>query len=245
MFRPSIRRTLVLATVLMLFFRAMEAQGVIPAAGNVRTVKYETFGSESNRQVLILLHGVSGPSLFYTQQAEFFADHGFRVLLPHYLDATHDSSPTDEHYEAWVSAVRKIVDDSNTDAKGRWVSTVIVGYSLGASVALALGSQGQGPDAIAEMYGSLPDLFFRDLRGMPPLLILHGGRDTNIPVSNAIQLGKLCSVANLTCDTHIYPGEGHGFSPEALRDADQRILQFFAKVDNAERSPPAVSDSPR
>jgi acetyl esterase/lipase len=56
---------------------------------------------------------------------------------------------------------------------------------------------------------------------LPPLLILHGDQDTNIPVSNALELAPLCSKAELKCDVHIYPKEGHGSTPEILHDADQ------------------------
>ncbi len=213
-----------------LCLRVLDAQVAGGGSGDVHTVRCERFGTEANAPILILLHGVSGPGSFYTQQAEFFAGHGFRVVLPHYLEASHGSAATDEHYGAWVAAVRDVMNQSNARTEGRPVATVIVGYSLGASIALALGSQGDGPDAIAEFYGSLPDKYFRDLKGMPPLLILHGERDTNIPVSNAIQLQKLCSVANLSCDSQIYPSEGHGFTSKNLGDADQRVLQFFSKV---------------
>jgi dienelactone hydrolase len=225
MFKLVRRERLIFVIAAVLFLRASDAQVAIGVIGSVHTVRCEWFGRESNGPLLILLHGVSGPGPFYAQQAEFFAHHGFRVVLPHYLEASHGSAATDEHYEAWVAAVRNVMS-----AEGRPLPTVIVGYSLGASIALALGSQGDGPDAIAEFYGSLPDRYFRDLRGMPPLLILHGERDTNIPVSNAIQLAKLCSAAQFTCDAHIYPSEGHGFTSENLQDADQRVLKFFAKV---------------
>jgi dienelactone hydrolase len=229
-FKLVSRERFIFVIAAALFLRASDAQVASGVTGNVHTVRCQRFGRETNAPLLILLHGVSGPSPFYTQQAEFFADHGFRVVLPHYLEASHGSASTDEHYENWVAAVRNVMSESNAQIEGRPVHTVIVGYSLGASIALALGSQGEGPDAIAELYGSLPDKYFRDLRGMPPLLILHGERDTNIPVNNAIQLAKLCAAAHFTCETHIYPGEGHGFTSQSLRDADQRILQFFAKV---------------
>jgi dienelactone hydrolase len=86
-----------------------------------------------------------------------------------------------------------------------------MGFSLGASVALSSGSQVIPVDAIAEWYGSLPDVFFFKLKGMPPLLILHGQRDDNIPVVNAQQIIQLCSMKRFTCESHIYPDQGHGF----------------------------------
>ena len=190
-----------------------------------KAVAVEQFGTKAALPLMILLHGVSGPSAFYREQASFFASHGYHVVLPHYLEAGRGQAATDGNYEAWTAAVRNTIDNFQD---GHRSPTVIVGFSLGASVALALGSEGDGPDGIAEFYGSLPDRYFRELKGMPPLLILHGGQDTNIPVYNALQLSQLCSQAEFKCDMHIYPNEGHGFAPEALRDADQRVLQFFA-----------------
>jgi dienelactone hydrolase len=106
---------------------------------------------------------------------------------------------------------------------------VLVGYSLGASVALSVGSQNPSLTAIAEWYGSLPDQFFYTFRGMPPLLILHGKQDDNIPVANAQQLIQLCAMKQLTCESHLYPDQGHGFDPKALEDADARTLAFLAR----------------
>ena len=192
-----------------------------------KPVHVERFGTGTTLPLMILLHGVGGPTAFSREQAVFFAKHGFRVVLPHYLEAGHGTTASDENYEAWTAAVREVMDGS---PGGPVSPTVVVGYSLGASVALALGSQGRGPDAIAEFYGSLPDRYFRDLKGMPPLLILHGDQDNEIPVNNALQLSRLCSDPELRCEIHIYPKEGHGFAPENLRDADQRTLRFFSQV---------------
>jgi dipeptidyl aminopeptidase/acylaminoacyl peptidase len=58
---------------------------------------------------------------------------------------------------------------------------------------------------------------------------LHGERDQNIPVSNARQLQRLCELKQLTCESHLYTDQGHGFSGTALQDANQRTLAFFAK----------------
>ena len=193
-----------------------------------QAISCEEFGTQVDAPLLILLHGASGPGKFYTQQAEFFAKHGFRVVLPHYFEASHGAEATDEHYEAWIRAIDQVMRAHTVSESES--STVMIGYSLGASVALALGSQGKGPKAIAELSGSLPDKYYRDLVDMPPLLILHGGRDTNVPVAQALQLAKLCSIASLSCEIKTYPAEGHTFSPKNLLDADQVVLQFSLKA---------------
>lgn len=221
------REVAFLAALLLSAARATPAS-FRPEAATAPAVSCERFGDPSNR-TLILLHGASGPGPFYREQAAFFANHGYRVLLPHYLEAGRGTHATDENYAAWIAAIRRVFDDAGK-TKIQPSATVIVGYSLGASISLALGSQDQGPDAIAEFSGSLPDRYYRALKGMPPLLILHGALDKEIPVSQALQLTRLCMEGDLPCNTHIYPADGHALTPESLRDADQRVLEFFSKV---------------
>ena len=205
-----------------------------------RTVTCDVFDNSFEQPpTLILLHGSSGPEApLYRAQAVFFSQHGFRVLLPHYFDASPSHAPSDENYSRWATAVDDLVRKTATDAGHRPV--VLVGYSLGASVALAAGSQGTPVNAIAEWYGSLPDAFFYRFKTMPPLLILHGAQDANIPVANAQQLIRLCSVKELACENHIYPHQAHGFIDPDLADADQRTLSFFS---HSAAAPPEANAS--
>jgi len=195
-----------------------------------KTVAYDTSDPGGDAPVILLLHGASGPSLpVYGEQAEFFADHGFTTVEPHYFDATKSSQPTPENYRAWVRLVDAMVKQMRAASTTGTRRVFLVGYSLGASVALAAGSQGVPVDAIAEWYGSLPDDFFYAFKGMPPLLVLHGQQDNNIPVGNATQLLKLCAMKHLVCESHIYADQGHGFAGYALSDADARTIEFLSR----------------
>jgi dienelactone hydrolase len=137
--------------------------------------------------------------------------------------------PTNESYRDWV----RTVDDLIRECKSlpRWSNRKIalLGFSLGASVALAAGSQRVAVSAIADWYGSLPDEFFMRLKGMPPLLILHDQRDGIIPIINAEQLVRLCAMEHFTCESHFYSDQSHGFMGKALEDADSRTLNFFSR----------------
>jgi dienelactone hydrolase len=191
-------------------------------------VAYEEFGEANSTGCLIVLHGASGPSMpLYRDQARFFGTQGFHVFLPHYFDVTGSSSPSSENYQRWASLTAEFVSECRRLPSTEKV--FVVGYSLGSSVALAAGSQNLPVDAIAAWYGSLPDEFFYRMKGMPPLLILHGERDSNIPIVNAQQLVKLCELKQLHCDHHFYSDQGHGFMGRALDDADQRTISFFAR----------------
>ena len=195
-----------------------------------KSVAYEIFEEKVTGPILILLHGASGPDVpLYRQQAQFFAANGYTVLLLHYFDATGSSQPSDRNYSTWVRAIQDLMHECKGNPKWTDRRIALIGFSLGASVALAAGSQRVPVGAIADWYGSLPDAFFAQRKGMPPLLILHGMRDPVIPIINAQQLARLCDMEHQTCESHFYADQGHGFAGDALKDADARTLDFFAR----------------
>jgi dienelactone hydrolase len=195
-----------------------------------RQISYEVFGPASTGPIIIMLHGVGGPQVpLYRGLAQFLATKNYTVLFLHYFDATDNYRASDRNYVAWEKAVSDLVDDCRKNPKWVHRKIALLGFSLGASVALAAGSQARPVDAVVEWYGSLPDEFFYKLKGMPPLLILHGQRDDNIPVANAQQILQLCGMKKFTCESHIYPDQGHGFLPPAYEDAAKRTLNFLSR----------------
>lgn len=195
-----------------------------------RQVSYEVFGPASTGPLVIMLHGVGGPQVpLYRGLAQYLAEKNYTVLFLHYFDATDTYRGSDQNYLAWEKAVSDLVDSCHKNPLWAKRKVALLGFSLGASVALAAGSQAIPVDALAEWYGSLPDEFFYALKGMPPLLILHGRHDDNIPVQNAQQILQLCAMKNFTCESHIYPDQGHGFLPPDFDDAVKRTLEFFSR----------------
>lgn len=171
-----------------------------------------------------------GPRIpLYRNLAQTIAANNYTVLFLHYFDATDTSSASPGNYVAWEKAVNDLVSECKSNSRWAGRKIGILGFSLGASVALATGSQKVPVDAVAEWYGSLPDEFFYKLKGMPPLLILHGAHDDNIPVANAKQLSQLCAMKRFECESYIYSDQGHGFIPPAYEDAVKRTLDFFSR----------------
>jgi fermentation-respiration switch protein FrsA (DUF1100 family) len=62
-----------------------------------------------------------------------------------------------------------------------------------------------GVDAIAEWSGLLPNQFFSQVQSLPPLLILHGEQDKQVPIVNARQLVRLCELKDFTCESKSIP----------------------------------------
>ncbi len=198
-------------------------------SSNGKSVRYDLFRGSADGPVIIYLHGAEGPDdSFYREQGQYFSARGYTVALLRYFDATRTNAATDQNYMAWVQAVRDMVQQFRKDTPNRKIA--IIGVSMGAYVALGAGSQGVPVDAIAEWYGGMPAVFSHNIKGMPPLLILHGQRDNFVPVAYAQELVNMCRVDHLTCESHIYADQGHGFDDDVNKDADGRTNDFFTKV---------------
>jgi dipeptidyl aminopeptidase/acylaminoacyl peptidase len=203
-------------------------------------VEYETFmsqgkpvscavyGGHDATATIIFLRGASPADLSLGRlEARFFADHGFRVLLPDYLSATPTAKPTVANYRRWAQVVEDIVADLRSRPLLRNKKIGLAGQSQGASVALIAATQRLAVEAIAEWSGLLPNEFFSQVQSMAPLLILHGELDEQVPIVNARQLVRLCQLRDFTCEIQIYAGEGHVFGPHVMDSANQRALAFF------------------
>ena len=193
-----------------------------------KAVSCTVYGSHEATATIIFLRGASPSDLSLSRlEARYFAEHGFRVLLPDYLSATRTIEPSAADYRRWAQVVEDIVADLRSHPIPQNKKIALLGQAVGASVALVAGGHRLGVEAIAEWYGFLPNEFFGQVQGLPPLLILHGEQDKQVPVVNARQLVRLCELKDFTCEAGFYPGEGHGFSSSALDSANQRTLTFF------------------
>jgi predicted esterase len=194
-----------------------------------RAVSCAVYNSRDATATIIYLRGASpsDTALGHTQ-ARFYAEHGFRVLVPDYLSVTLTTDSSAANYRRWAQVVEDIVTDLRSHPIPQDKKIGLDGHALGASVALVAGShKGAEIDAIAEWSGLLPGDFFAQVQSLPPLLILHGEEDKQVPLVNARQLIRLCKLKDFTCEDRIYAGEGHVFSSHAMESANQRTLAFF------------------
>jgi dienelactone hydrolase len=193
-----------------------------------KAVSCAVYDAHDATATILFLRGVSPADLaFARSEARFFAEHAFRVLLVDYLSVTPNLEPTATNYRRWGQAVEDIVADLRSRPVPRARKIAVIGQGLGASVALLAGSHKLGVEAIAEWSGLLPNQFFSQVQNLPPLLILHGEQDKQVPIVNARQLVRLCELKDFTCEAGMYPDEGHLFTTKATESANQRILAFF------------------
>jgi carboxymethylenebutenolidase len=216
--------------------------------------------------VLVALHavdGVQGPLVpMYHDAARACAGQGYVVLLVHYFDRTGAAKKDVEGYrELFVNYFRRKEHTAEQlkrikELSGQWTAVVrdavayargldnvdserigLVGFSLGATVALAAAAEHDlKAAALVEMFGTLPRGSRAGLKKLPPTLVIHGEEDTIIPVDEAYCLIGLLAARRQPCEAEVYPGVGHMFSPEGravqeapLLAAKLRAMAFLDK----------------
>jgi carboxymethylenebutenolidase len=212
---------------------------VIPAVWGVLEIPR----AAGPRPGVILLPGSSGWQAAYPQIARSLADSGFVALAVDYLAETGPVPSAEKRlrqWSLWQATVRNAAAylQASPFVSGRRIG--LVGYSLGAFLAVSVASTLPGVRAVVDFFGgggrgteSLAD----EVRHFPPLLILHGEVDSIVPVSLAYRLRDAVIAHGGQVEMHVYPGAEHAFNapwspmysePEAS-DSLRRTIEFLAR----------------
>jgi carboxymethylenebutenolidase len=183
---------------------------------------------------VIGLHGSAGGHVSMSDPATMLAEQGFAVYVLHYFDRTGTTGVADKqtairHFPVWGKtvwdAVSHIERQSQVDAQ----RIGLLGFSLGAYLALAEAAVDPRVKAVVEFFGGFPKEMKFFMRRLCPTLILHGDADPTIPVEEAHHLQEMLERKDVPYEMQIYPGVGHGFSGEVWQDARRRTLAFLQK----------------
>jgi carboxymethylenebutenolidase len=202
---------------------------------DVTVERYEP-KAEGKYPAIVVVHGSGGPGPMgggFRGPAKQLAEKGFVVLYPYFFESTgwkpEKVSAGLADVRGWTQAVNDCVSYaaklSNVDAK----RIGVIGYSLGAFLALSAGGQNAQIAAVGEVYGNFPDALARSMRRTPPILILHGDMDNVVPVDNARKLEQFLKNRRAVYEVKIYAGAGHGFKDDDHKDATERTIAFFEK----------------
>lgn len=195
---------------------------------------------------VIMLHGAANRGASndqFVDMCSMLAAHGYYGEFIEYYDATDntDSNPdARQNFDAWFGAIHAALDALAKNPAVDPKRIAIMGFSQGAYLATGSGAMFPGQvAAVVEYYGGLlPNLRTRVWQ-MPPTLILHGARDTIIPLSEATDLDKYLTAAGRPHEFHIYPRSGHGFNFRSegpryngvvAEDAWNRSLRFLDRA---------------
>ena len=205
-------------------------------SGN-KPIRLDCFLPSTNSQYLptvIGLHGSGGGHASMAEPASLLAAQGFAVYVLHYFDRTGtveiDGLPTIfRHYPAWMKTLWDAVSFVAAQPQVDPERIGLLGFSLGAYLALSAASIDSRVKAVVDFFGGLPKEMKFFMRRLCPVLILHGELDKTVPVEEAYRLQQLLEKKQIPYVMQIYPGVGHGFSGEVWRDAGQRTLAFLNK----------------
>jgi carboxymethylenebutenolidase len=183
---------------------------------------------------VIGLHGSGGGHAGMADPADLLAGKGFAVYLLHYFDRTGTTEIDGlqtifRHFPAWMKtlwdAVSFVAHQPQVDPD----RIGLLGFSLGAYLALSAAAIDSRIQAVVEFFGGMPKEMRLFTLRLCPVLILHGEQDKTVPVEEAYHLQQILERKQIDYEMKIYPGVGHGFSSEVWRDAGLRTLAFFKK----------------
>ena len=178
---------------------------------------------------ILLLHGSGGAGSYWLQRfAPMLQQTGIAAYAPHYFESTNTERATPElildghHFPTWL----RTAQDALT-----WIATrpgvdpnrlAVLGVSLGGFLAMALAAEASPPAAsrrlraAIEISGGMPPGWESKLSSTTaPTLIVHGDRDSVVPIQQATHLRDLLLQHHIPHQFDLLPGETHFFTPAA------------------------------
>jgi carboxymethylenebutenolidase len=202
-----------------------------------KNIRLDCFLPDANEQrfpTVIGLHGSGGGHASMANPASLLAEQGFAVYVLHYFDRTGtveiDGLQTIfRHFPVWMKTLWDAVSFVARQPQVDPERIGLLGFSLGAYLALSASAIDSRIQAVVEFFGGMPKEMKFFTRRLCPVLILHGEQDKTVPVEEAYHLQQLLERKQIPYEIKIYPGAGHGFSGETWRDAGSRTVAFLDK----------------
>ncbi len=202
-----------------------------------KDIRLDCFLPDTNEQrfpAVIGLHGSGGGHAGMADPASLLAGQGFAVYVLHYFDRTGTTEIDGlqtifRHFPVWMKTLWDAVSFVARQPQVDPERVGLLGFSLGAYLALSASAIDSRIKAVVEFFGGMPKEMKFFARRLCPVLILHGDQDKTVPVEEAYHLQQMLEKKQIAYEMQIYPGVGHGFSGQVWRDAGFRTVAFLEK----------------
>lgn len=202
-------------------------------SGN-KTIRLDAYLPESSgpHPAVLALYGSGGGVSGMSEPASMLAVQGFAVFVLHYFDRTGSTYVSDKatimrNFPAWGKTVWDAISQIEKHPGVDPERIGLLGFSLGAYLALSVASVDSRVRAVVEFFGGLPKEVRFFMQRLCPVLILHGEADQTVPVEEAYDLQRLLEKKGIPYEIKIYPDVGHAFDNETWRDAGVRSRRFL------------------
>jgi len=201
------------------------------------SIAFDAYLPDRNGQrfpAIIGLHGSAGGHASMSDPAGMLAEQGFAIYVLHYFDRTGTTGVAEKqtavrHFPVWGKTVWDAISHVETQPQVDSQRIGLLGFSLGAYLALAEAAVDPRVRAVVEFFGGFPREMKFFMRRLCPTLILHGDADATVPVEEAHHLQQILAKKSIPYEMQIYSGAGHGFTGEVWLDARRRTLAFLQK----------------
>ena len=202
-----------------------------------KAIAVDCFVPEGNGEchpAVIGLHGSGGGYASMAEHARMLARLGFAVYIPHYFDRTGTTglavkATAVRNFPAWGKTLWDAITFAEMQDAVDGGRIGLLGFSLGAYLAMSVAVVDPRVRAVVEFFGGLPKEMKFFMRRLCPVLILHGEEDATVPVEEAHHLREVLEKRNVAYEMQIYPGVGHRFSGDTWLDARGRMATFLEK----------------
>jgi carboxymethylenebutenolidase len=213
----------------------VETGEVFKSRGQDYTVDVLAPKAPGKYPAIVVVHGHGGVGEGRHSGSHALARHlagaGYVALVPHYFGRLKPDPKNGQKNTRSFAVWERTISDTVSYARRRPdvdpMRIGMLGSSMGSWVSLSVAARDRRVSAVVENYGGFPEWEEINPARLPPVLILHGDADRNVPVERAHELELILQRSGVPYEVHIYPGAGHGFRGDDREDALKRTLELF------------------
>jgi len=181
--------------------------------------------------------GLSYVGEMYRSIARAISSEGYVVVVVNFFDRTGVAGVNPKEIKRgdflmWKDTVRDSVAYCRQMPNVQTKNIGMLGFSLGAYLSLSVAMDEKLQiGAVAEFFGGLPDELWKDVKRLPPTLIVHCMKDTLVPVKEAYALRAFFQNHQLPHECQIYENQGHMFEKEIRTFLAKKVFAALLKGD--------------